>query len=200
VDDKTVHDSFPESERAKERETVLNSLVADVRVATSEPAQVLVRSPELFCGAANCTLWLFVRESGHLRLILETTGTGLEIRSAITKGFHDLSSGIHISAFEQDYTIYRWEGRKYNPIDSYACMFDRKDPEKLLPGVDVRCHEPHTAVLEDKADHAALSDTAFGPLFACSVLRTDTVSVTASARHASHATARLESGPPTSDT
>jgi hypothetical protein len=141
VDDRIAHDSFAESERAKERETVLSSLVGDGRMAGSGPAQVLVRSPQLFCGVANCTLWLFVRESGHLRLILETIGTGLGVRSAVSKGFHDLSSGVHMSAFEQDYTIYRWNGRKYVPTDSYVCRFDREDPEKPLPGVDARCRQ-----------------------------------------------------------
>lgn len=140
VDDKIVHDSFPESERAKEKETVLASLVADVRVAATGRTQVIVRSPELFCGAANCTLWLFERESGHLRLILQTSGTGLEIRNATSHGFHDLVAGSHRSGFEQGYTVYRWDGRKYAPIDSYACVFNREDPDRPLR--DARCPRP----------------------------------------------------------
>ncbi len=137
VDDKIAHDSFPESERAKERETVLSSLVADARMAATRQAQVLVRSPELFCGAANCTFWLFLRESGHLQLILETGGTGLEIRSATNHGFHDLVAGSHMSAFEQGCTVYRWNGRKYTAIESYTCKFSREDLDKPLN--DARC-------------------------------------------------------------
>jgi hypothetical protein len=137
VVDETAHDSFPESERAKERDTVLSAPVADVMVTAKGPAQVLVRSPELFCGAANCTLWLFLRESGHLRQILETSGTGLEIRNVTSHGFHDLVAGSHMSAFEQDYTLYRWDGRKYGPIDSYACRFNRESADRPLS--DVRC-------------------------------------------------------------
>ena len=135
MDDGPVHDSFSEGERAKERETD-SSLIADLRVAASRAAQVPVRSPELFCGAANCSLWLFVRESGHLRPILETTGTDLEIRSSMSKGFYDLSSGAHLNQF---YTIYRWNGRKYTPSDSYMCSFDLKKLDKPLPGMDARC-------------------------------------------------------------
>lgn len=139
VDDEHAHGSFQESGRDKERETVLSSLVADVRVAARGPAQVMVRSPELFCGAANCTLWLFVRESGHLRLILETVGTGVEIKSSMSKGFHDLVSGAHMSGYEQDYTVYRWDGRKYAATDSYVCRFDREGAGELVPGADARC-------------------------------------------------------------
>lgn len=60
--------------------------------------QVMAREATLFCGAANCTMWLFVREAGHLRAVLQTGGTSLEIRDTATLGFRDVVASVHISA------------------------------------------------------------------------------------------------------
>ena len=47
-----------------------------------------------------------------------------------------ISVRIHMSAFEHDYTIYRWNRRKYAPIDSYVCKFDRE--QKVAARVSMR--------------------------------------------------------------
>jgi hypothetical protein len=128
VDGKTIHDSFLENERDKERQTVLSSRVGRIELGSDHSEQIFVRGPDLFCGATgNCSIWIFARDNGHLRLILETGGGLFIVKATETQGFHDVATGMHMSAFEEGFAVYRWNGEKYTQIDCYYTRLDPKD-------------------------------------------------------------------------
>ena len=125
IDDKTIHESFTDQERGKERETVLSSRVGFIALAADGSRQILVQGPPLFCGATgNCSLWFFVRDHGRLRLALDAGGGILLLRPTSSHGFRDLATGWHMSAFEEDYMVYRWDGMRYREADCYIATWD----------------------------------------------------------------------------
>jgi len=130
IDDKTIHDSFTDQQRGEERKTVLSARVGSIGLADDGSQQVIVRGPTLFCGASgNCSLWLFARRRGKLQPILAAGGGVLIVRKTSSQGFHDLVTGWHMSAFDEVYTVYRWNGTKYEQVDCYDVSFDRNSSD-----------------------------------------------------------------------
>ena len=126
IDDKTIHDSFTDQERDKERETVLSARVGFIALAADGNRQILVQGPSLFCGATgNCSLWIFVRDRGSLRLVLDAGGGILILRPTSSHGFRDLATGWHMSGFEENFKVYRWDGASYRQADCYIASWDR---------------------------------------------------------------------------
>lgn len=131
IDDKTIHDSFTDEQRDKERETVLSSRVGSIMLADHGKEQVVVQGPAIFCGAhGNCSIWIFTRESGRLRLVLETGGGIFIVSKNSSRGFHDVATGWHMSAEEEGFSVYRWDGSKYFELDCYRARFDADEPER----------------------------------------------------------------------
>lgn len=125
IDDKTIHESFTDQERDKERDTVLSARVGFIALASDGSRQVLVQGPSLFCGATgNCSLWIFVRDHRRLRLVLHAGGGILLLRTTSSHGFRDLATGWHMSAFEEDFMVYRWDGGSYGEADCYIAKWD----------------------------------------------------------------------------
>jgi hypothetical protein len=135
IDDKTVHDSFTDNQREDERQAVLSARVGFIRLADRGPSFLLVQGPRLFCGATgNCSLWIFARAHGQLRLVLTTGGGILILSKHSTRGFHDIATGWHMSAEEEGFSVYRWDGTQYAPADCYWAHFNSDDPS-LPPSI-----------------------------------------------------------------
>jgi hypothetical protein len=129
IDDKTVHDTFPDSRRAEERRTVLASRVGFIGLSSEHGLQLLVQSPVMFCGApGNCSYWVFLREQGKLRLVLSAGGNDFILKNSLSGGFHDVAFGWHMSAFEESYADYRWDGNEYQRVDCYDAKWPRDQP------------------------------------------------------------------------
>ena len=91
IDDQTVHDSFTDAQRNEERETVMGARVGFITLAEDRGQQLLVRGPNLFCGASgNCPYWVFIRQHGRWRLVL-VAGGDLLVRNSASHGFRDLA-------------------------------------------------------------------------------------------------------------
>jgi len=126
IDDKTIHDSFTDDQRDEERKTVLSARVGRIGLADDGSQQILVEGPSMFCGATgNCSLWVFNRHDGKLQLVLAAGGGLFFVRQTSRHGYHDVATGWHMSAFEEAYAVYGWNGTKYEQIDCYGVAFDR---------------------------------------------------------------------------
>jgi hypothetical protein len=131
MDDKTIHDSFSNAERDKEREAILRARVGWIMLADTGSEQLVVRGTFPLCGATgNCSVWIFARESERLRLLLRTGGSVFIVSANSSQGFHDIVTGWHVSAFETGFGLYRWDGIRYKQSDSYCVQFAADDREK----------------------------------------------------------------------
>ena len=124
VDGATAQYSIRETQRGKQRELVMNSLVGLITLAVDGSKQVLVRGPNSFCGhSGNCPIWVFVREGARLRLVLEAGGNSLIVRPTSSHGFHELATAWTFGAFETEYRDYRWDGAAYKQTDCYLTQY-----------------------------------------------------------------------------
>lgn len=136
IDHKTVHDSFTDAQRAEERATVLASRVGFIHLAADGSEQIVVQGPRMFCGAPfNCSYWIYVRDKGGLRPVLESGGNLFLLKKTSMRGYYDVAFGWHMSAREVSYTDYRWNGSKYARADCYSVEWPwdalGKDPQKI---------------------------------------------------------------------
>jgi hypothetical protein len=76
----------------------------------------------------NCAIWLFLRNHNHLRLVLAANALGVEVGKRATGGMHDLALRRHMSATQEEYTVYRWAGSEYKEAES--CTQD-SDADKV---------------------------------------------------------------------
>jgi len=125
----------------EERETLMGARVGPIGLAEDGSQQVLVRGPyAAFCGASgNCPMWIFIRSSGQLRLALEMFGNAVILRSSSGHGFRDFATASHWSAYEEYFSVYRWNGTKYDPVDCYKATFDPNDSNGSSPPVIEDC-------------------------------------------------------------
>jgi hypothetical protein len=122
--DEGIHDSFSDAERGKERKAIMSFRVGSIALAGDGSQQILVRGTSSFCGATgNCSLWIVVRRAGQLRLALRTEGQLLIVRSSFSRGFHEVTIGVHDSAFVEQYTVYHWNGIQYSQVDCYRTEY-----------------------------------------------------------------------------
>ena len=131
IDGKSVHDSFRDDQREEERRVVLSTRVGLIALAHNEAKQSLVRGPQQFCGGTgNCPLWIFIRQRGKARLILDEEGTSLFAGSGSYRGFTDLVVPSHVSAAETWFGVFRWNNTEYKRIDCYIATSDPFHSEK----------------------------------------------------------------------
>ena len=126
IDGRTVHDSFTDAQRAQERETVLSARVGLIKLGPERGEQILVEGPRMFCGATgNCPLWIFAWEKGRLRRVLATGGGVFIVKKTSSHGFPDIAVGWHMSAWDESYADYRWDGAQYRGVDCYLAHWPR---------------------------------------------------------------------------
>jgi hypothetical protein len=139
IDNQDVHDAFTDAQRDEERKIVMSARVGSIVLADDGSRQVLVQGPTLFCGAhGNCSYWIFIRHRGQLRLVLDAAGSFI-VRNTSSHGFRDVATGLRMSAYEGVFTVYRWNGAKYEEADCYSVKLDRDYPDK--PPVIAGCTE-----------------------------------------------------------
>jgi hypothetical protein len=128
VDEATIRYSVRDAQNDKQREVVMKSLVGSISLALNGSEQVFVRGPNAFCGATgNCPIWIFLRQDGQLRPVLETLSNGLSVQKTSSKGFHDIATGQQYGALDTEYRDYRWSGAEYKQVDCYWTKYPRPD-------------------------------------------------------------------------
>jgi hypothetical protein len=123
-----VIENFAVTEKQKEEpETLMSARVGSIQLADDGSQQILVQGPyAAFCGASgNCPMWIFTTSpKGQLSLALEMFGNAVILRGTSSHGFRDFATSSHFSAYEQYFSVYRWNGTKYGQIDCYKTTFD----------------------------------------------------------------------------
>ena len=83
-------------------------------LSTQDSKEILVVMPESMCVPTGiCSMLVFARIEGHLRLVLEAIGTAFYIQKESNFGFHDFATYVHGTASTGAFTIYHWSGDKY---------------------------------------------------------------------------------------
>jgi hypothetical protein len=135
-----VIEDFAISEKQKEEpETLMTSRVGSIGLAEDGSQQILVQGPyAAFCGASgNCPMWIFTTSrSGQLTLALQMFGDALNLRATSNAGYRDLAASSHFSAYEEYFSVYRWNGNKYDSVDCYKATYDS---DRSIPLVITDC-------------------------------------------------------------
>jgi hypothetical protein len=139
VDAATSRYSVPNPRGDKQREVVMSTRVGLIELARNARVQILARGPNPFCGATgNCPIWIFDRQGGQLRPLLEALAAGVIVLETSSKGFHDIAVVQNYSAFDEQYRDFRWNGSEYKQIDCYETKYPRPDE----PGGSDRAPRP----------------------------------------------------------
>jgi hypothetical protein len=130
-----IIEKFADGEKQQvDRETLMSARIGAIELGEDGSRQVLVQGPYLaFCGASgNCPMWLFTvdRSNEQFRLALEMEGNAIILRDTFSRGFRDFATSHHMSAYQEYYSVYRWNGARYEQTDCYSATLDsaRSDP------------------------------------------------------------------------
>ena len=123
-----------------EPEAVADFLVGSIPLGRNRGDEIVVRGTKEFCSpTGNCSMWVFVRKGGQLRLALAAEGQLLIVQNSVSRGFHNIAIGMHGSAFIEQYRDYRWNGGRFEQIDCYLTQYsldaDRSEQPEIVP-----CH------------------------------------------------------------
>lgn len=105
-----------------------------------QPEFIVVLGEEMICGAhANCPTWVYRKAGGEYQLLLRTFGQQLLLEKSSTNSFRDLRSEGASSAFETDFSIYKFDGNKYQAKACYSRTYSVKGRKpKIAP---IKCEE-----------------------------------------------------------
>jgi len=99
-----------------ESESQLKEEVVSTRIAmidlNGDGTPEIVAQAMVACGASgNCPFWIFQKQSGGYKLLLEDSAETFTIQKTHTNGYSDIVLGLHDSLFEQSLELYhfcRW--------------------------------------------------------------------------------------------
>jgi hypothetical protein len=95
IDEKTIHDSFTDGQRDKERETVLSARVGLISLTDGQSQQIVVRGPAITCGHSwNCSIWILVRDKSGLRLVTPNRWKRFHCQQDLESGVSRFSYGV----------------------------------------------------------------------------------------------------------
>ena len=100
--------------------------------------ELIIRGQGRICEANNCYLWIYRRTSAGYERLLEDIVQSLEPLATVSHGYRDVRTWHHGSAWDGDVTIYKFDGRQYQParcfdssyryVDSLGAPHDLKRP------------------------------------------------------------------------
>lgn len=120
--------------------TTAEGRIGMIALTDGDREHLILQGSGPWCGATgNCSVWILARANGHLEVVLETIANGLSVSRSLHYGFRDVITTMHGSAFETQYTVYRYDGKVYQPVDCYSVLFDREGRD-VPPEVQL-CHQ-----------------------------------------------------------
>ncbi len=126
--------------RSNEPEADTDFLVGSIALARNGSDEIVVRGTKEFCGATgNCSMWIFVRKNGQLRLALATIGQLLIVQKSVSWGFHNIAIGMQGGAFMEQYKDFRWNGSNYEQINCYLTEYSIDADRSEQPAIK-GCH------------------------------------------------------------
>jgi hypothetical protein len=105
-----------------------------------QPEYMVTLEEGHLCGAhANCPNWVYRKVGGEYQLLLGTSGQQLLLERTSTNGFRDLRTEGASSAFETDFSIYKFDGNRYQAKACYSRIYSAKGRKpKVAP---IKCEE-----------------------------------------------------------
>ena len=101
---------------------------------------IVVLNEEGICGAhANCPNWVYRKTGSEYQLLLRTFGQQLLLEKPSTNSFRDLRSEGASSAFETDFSIYKFDGNKYQAKACYSRTYSVKGRKPKI--ARIKCEE-----------------------------------------------------------
>jgi hypothetical protein len=77
------------------------------------------------CGASNCQAYILEKRGETYRLLLDTDVIQqAQVLKSVTKGYHDIQTSRHGSAFLSGLAIYRYDGHQYKLTDCFSKQYD----------------------------------------------------------------------------
>jgi hypothetical protein len=105
-----------------------------------QPEYIVTLEALPICGAhANCPDWVYRKSGSEYQLLLRTFGQQLLLEKASTNKFRDLRSEGASSAFETDFSIYKFDGSKYRAKACYSRTYSAKGRKPKI--VLIKCQE-----------------------------------------------------------
>ena len=105
-----------------------------------QPEYLVTLQEEHLCGAhANCPAWVYRKTGDAYQLLLRTFGQQLLLEKTSTGGFRDLRTEGASSAFETDFSIYKFDGNKYLAKACYSRTYTAKGRKPKI--ARIKCEE-----------------------------------------------------------
>ncbi|MDT4954715.1 MAG: hypothetical protein QOJ02_2853 [Acidobacteriota bacterium] len=105
-----------------------------------QPEYLVTLEVGYFCGAhANCPDWVYRKTGGEYQLLLRTFGQQLLLQRTSTNSFRDLRSEGASSAFETDFSIYKFDGNKYQAKACYSRIYSAQGRKPKI--TRIKCEE-----------------------------------------------------------
>jgi hypothetical protein len=99
---------------------VMSTRIAMVDLNSDETPEVVAQA-RVACGASgNCPFWIFQKNSGDYKLMLEDSAETFTIQKTRTNGYSDIVLGLHDSLFEQSLEPYHFAGGEYKDAGCYS--------------------------------------------------------------------------------
>ena len=80
------------------------------------------------CGAANCVTWIYRKTANGYQMLLDADIIQrVEPQKTFTKGYRDIITSMHGSAWDSDLTLYKFDGKQYRRMGCYFRTYRYKD-------------------------------------------------------------------------
>jgi hypothetical protein len=80
------------------------------------------------CGMANCITWVYQKVGGNYKLLLEAGSINrIELQKSFSKGYRDIMTVMHGSAWESDLKLYKFDGNRYQLVGCFFRTYQYED-------------------------------------------------------------------------
>lgn len=123
--DASDHDYSSDARKANVRAIDLN--------ADGVPEVLAQSSDELSCSpTGNCVFWIFQKKLARFTPLLSAEAQLFKIMTTRNRGYLDIALGRHGSAFESEWRLYKFNGKKYIPMKCWVESYRTEGSDKML--------------------------------------------------------------------
>ncbi len=80
------------------------------------------------CGMANCITWIYQKVGSSYKLLLEAGSINrIELQKSFSKGYRDIMTVMHGSAWESDLKLYKFDGKRYQLVGCFFRTYQYED-------------------------------------------------------------------------
>ena len=80
------------------------------------------------CGAQNCAAWVFRKTARGYEMLLDADSVQtVKPQKTSTRGYRDIITSMHGSAWDSGLTLYKFDGRRYRRVACYQRTYRYRD-------------------------------------------------------------------------